>query len=392
MTSGYLNVPYTFPAYQAPGVPAVGATLYFYNTGTSVLADIFSDPELTIPILNPQVSDINGMFTSQATLFFANSALAYDAVLNLPNGSSHTFSQLPTISLPQDVSGYLQNPSVVLTGTPTTTTPAANDSSSRIASTQFVQTALSSFVVLNAAVIPQKVSGCVGLTTSTSTQNSSWSVSSATLVSTTSGNNPINISSFSGTLYLTGSIGANGLDAGGLTANTFYWIWLISTGTTTSLLASTSNTSPTMPSGYTYLALIGVLRTDGSNNTIPFMFANGQFDYIVTPMTQIASGSTGSTWTQISVSSYVPTGAVRVRGSMHCNNNTINAAAAPINMGSISASNGSLNWILNGSNGGADYSNTPFDFPLVTQSVWWWSNGSPNSLFITGFSIGTLAN
>jgi len=317
MASGYLNIPYTFPAYQAPGVPAVGAVLTVKNTGTSVLSNIYADPALTIPVSNPQTSDINGMFTSQTTLFFANSALAYDVTLALPNGSTHTFSQLPVTSLPVDVSGFLQNPSVVLTGTPTTPTPAANDSSSRIASTQFVQTALSSFVVLNAAVIPAKVSGCVGLNSSSASQNSSWSVTSATLVSTTSGNNPISLNNFTGTLYLTGSVGVNGLDAGGLVASTWYWIWLISNGTTPGLLASTSNSAPTMPTGYTYQALIGIVKTDASKNTYAFMQSGQDWDYIAPAQQLVTSASTGGSWTQYSLTNWLPPAwATRVRGTL----------------------------------------------------------------------------
>ena len=384
-TSGYFIIPYSFPAYQSPGVPAVGATLSFYNTGTNTLSDIFSDPALTIPVTNPQVSDINGQFFSQSTVFWANSALAYDVTLALPNGQQETFSQLSVIAAPVDTSGFLQNPNVALTGTPTTTTPASNDNSSKIASTAYVQSALSSFVVLNAAVIPSTITGCVGLNTSTASQNSSWTVTSATLASTTSGNNPILLNNFSGTMYLTGSIGVNGLDAGGVVASTWYWIWLISDGTTPGLLASTSNTSPTLPSGYKYQALIGIVKTDASNNTYAFMQSGQDWDYIAPSQQLVTSASTGGSWTQYSLTNFLPPAlATRVKGTLWNNNNTINAAVAPINPGTFGKS---YSWVQGGSNGGADDFALQYDLPLVTQSIWYASNSGNNSLFITGFKL-----
>jgi hypothetical protein len=52
--------------------------------------------------------------------------------------------------------------------------------------------------------------------------------------------------------------GLNGLDTGSLVANTWYYIWAILNPTTgaTGFLASTSSTSPTMPSGFTVRRLL----------------------------------------------------------------------------------------------------------------------------------------
>jgi hypothetical protein len=390
MAGGRLIVPNADPIYTANGTPAVGTTMAVNLTGTTTPATMYSDATLNTAITNPQVADSAGLFYDETTSIYLDTAANYDVQLELPNGQVFSYTNIAVQPVQVSLSGYAPINSPAFTGTPTAPTPAANDTSSKLATTQFVVTALSGSTTFNASVIPATVTGAVGLNTSASTQNSSWNIASAVLPSATVGQNPQIVSAFSGTLYLTGSLGLNGLDAGSLLASTFYWVWLITNGTTSGLLASTSSTNPTMPSGYGFKALVGVIRTDSSKNTMPFMFSNGNFDYLVTPNTQIATGSTGSTWTQISVASWVPTGAVRVRGSMHVNNNTINAGAAPINMGSVSASNGALQWILGGSNGGGDYSNYPYDFPLVTQSVWWWSNGSQNALYVTGFSIGKL--
>jgi hypothetical protein len=70
----------------------------------------------------------------------------------------------------------------------------------------------------------------------------------------------------------TGSTGAGGLDSGSENASTWYYVWAIyNVGTNTlSGVLSTSLSAPTMPSGYTFKALIGVVRNDGSSNLVRF--------------------------------------------------------------------------------------------------------------------------
>lgn len=61
--------------------------------------------------------------------------------------------------------------------------------------------------------------------------------------------------------------GLNGCDIGTRAANTGYYIWLISNGTTLgAILHAINTTAPTMPAGYTFKKLIGWTRTDGSSN------------------------------------------------------------------------------------------------------------------------------
>lgn len=57
--------------------------------------------------------------------------------------------------------------------------------------------------------------------------------------------------------------GANGLDTG-TEANAWYYLWVISNGTTVAGLISASAASPTLPSGYTYKSLVGaILNSSG---------------------------------------------------------------------------------------------------------------------------------
>ncbi|CAM6005675.1 unnamed protein product [Sphagnum balticum] len=81
---------------------------------------------------------------------------------------------------------------------------------------------------------------------------------------------PTILSSYSQTLNSATS-GAGGLDTGTLAASTWYYVYAIYNPTTpaTSILMSASATTPTLPSGYTYSALIGVVLTDGMDNPLP---------------------------------------------------------------------------------------------------------------------------
>lgn len=61
------------------------------------------------------------------------------------------------------------------------------------------------------------------------------------------------------------TVGANGIDAESLAASTWYYLWLISNGTTVATLLSLSSTAPTLPTGYTYRKRIGACVTNASS-------------------------------------------------------------------------------------------------------------------------------
>jgi hypothetical protein len=120
---------------------------------------------------------------------------------------------------------------------------------------------------------------------------------------------------------------ANGLDTGTLAASTWYSVWVISNGATTAGLLSLSATAPTMPSGYTFKARIGWIRTDASGNKYPLGFTQkgrvvqyliGSGNLTSSPM--IVSGVQGApttpTWVSASVSNFVPTSAAVIRVSL----------------------------------------------------------------------------
>lgn len=153
MSGGRLILPATDPVFTSGALLNVGATMTVYLTGTNTLADIFAEPALMNALMNPQVSNSAGRFYTQATQICADVASAYDVVLALTDGEQFTYDQLYVVGPPIDTSGFLENPDVVLTGVPTAPTPAANDVSSKIATTQFVQSALAALVVFPSGMV-----------------------------------------------------------------------------------------------------------------------------------------------------------------------------------------------------------------------------------------------
>jgi len=144
MASGRLILPLSEPALTAAGVPNAGATLTVYNTGTTTLSSIYADAGLGTPISNPQTSNAAGRFYAQSTEIWADVSIAYDCTLSLSTGEVFTYLNVWLVGAPQTVTGFAPIDSPTFTGVPQAPTPAANDSSGKIATTQFVTTAINS--------------------------------------------------------------------------------------------------------------------------------------------------------------------------------------------------------------------------------------------------------
>ncbi len=108
------------------------------------------------------------------------------------------------------------------------------------------------------------------------------------------------------------TVGANGIDAGALANSTWYYLWLISTGTTVAGLLSLSSIAPTLPAGYFYALRVGAARTDASAKFYRFIQTGRRTQYVVTAgtntatMPQMGTGVSGNvvtpTWTAASPS------------------------------------------------------------------------------------------
>jgi hypothetical protein len=100
--------------------------------------------------------------------------------------------------------------------------------------------------------------------------------------------------------------GANGLDTGSEAASTWYYIWIISNGSTVAGLLSTSDTSPTLPTGYTYKRLISAVRNNASSNFIDFKQTDDQYQYPLSKLIIDNGCQDASNVVQVDLSSVVP--------------------------------------------------------------------------------------
>lgn len=156
----------------------------------------------------------------------------------------------------------------------------------------------------------------------------------------------------SGTIDLGTNGAANALDTGSIAIDKWYSIWAIAKADgTTAGLASLSASSPTMPTGYTYKARIGYVRTIHGSATL---YGTWQFgrkaQYIIglastgNGLPVVASGSSGSvtipTWTTCTIRAssstgsgilHVPITATAVRLYAWTQNATGSVIAAPSN-------------------------------------------------------------
>lgn len=148
----------------------------------------------------------------------------------------------------------------------------------------------------------------------------------------------------SGTINL-GTTGANALDTGTIAIDTWYAIWAIAKADgTTGVLASTSATAPTMPTGYTYKARIGYVQTIHSTATLYGTWQFGRKAQYVVGLAQtanlptVASGALGTysasapTYTTASTTRFVPPTASEIGLNVtatYANNTAANIAVAP---------------------------------------------------------------
>lgn len=118
-------------------------------------------------------------------------------------------------------------------------------------------------------------------------------------------NNPMLLASYSKTADITVS-GAGGLDTGAEASGTWYFVWAIAKpDSTNSILLSVSATAPSLPSGYTYKALIGAVRNNGSSNIEPG-WQRGNWCYARDRVNIITNGAATSE-TEISIAAAAPT-------------------------------------------------------------------------------------
>lgn len=201
------------------------------------------------------------------------------------------------------------------------------------------------------------------------------------------------ISSVSLTLG-TGTSGANGLDTGALAASTWYYLWAIFNPSTNTqaILMSLSSTAPTMPSGYTYKALLSAIFLDGSNNIMGFKQLGREYQWVVgsnlSTARAIATGASGNpstpTFTATSISNFIPTPVASV-GKFYLND----ASGSNSSVLAPNASYGGLSSATNTpplmTNAGA-ISSSSGEFVLETTNVYYASGGGTTA-YCLGFRL-----
>ena len=251
---------FPFVAVDGNGHVRASAKLYFYQTGTSTPQATYSDSALSVTNTNPVVADSNGLFTG-IYLGEAPDFMAYKAILK---DSS-------------DVTIWTQDP---IAGAPIA-------------------------APISASLLRDYLDG-LAMTSRTNT-----TITYAAGVCADSANDSM-LSLAAGTINCA-TVGADGLDAGALGVSTWYHSYAIGkTDGTVARLASTSATSPTMPSGYTLKRRIGSFKTDGSSQIINFVQDGDEFQYVTLDNT--VTGSNPGT-SAVTKTLPVPTG-LRVKAVM----------------------------------------------------------------------------
>jgi len=193
-----------------------------------------------------------------------------------------------------------------------------------------LDTGAGGFIILNATVtaIAQPVQAEFKNLVIDSVTNTTVTPTADAVVVQNSGGGTVRLTSFAPGACSTATTGANALDTGTVATSTWYALYAIyNSGTATAAsLLSASFTAPTLPSGYTYSALIGAVITDGSGNLMRTLQKGRRGKYVIgsnpANTVTIAHGTAGT------ASSTSPTlAAVSVAGSVPPNATVVHLAA-----------------------------------------------------------------
>jgi hypothetical protein len=189
-----------------------------------------------------------------------------------------------------------------------------------------------------------------------------------------------------------GATGAGGLDTGAEGASRWYYFWLIynpSTGMVNGLI-SESSTAPTLPSGYTYRALLGAVYNDSGSDFDDFYQHQRR---AIIPAQAIFNDTTGVTsWTALSgapLNAIIPPIAKQVSGFAGCTAGAGGAIAVAAD------GNGTGVQVVSGANTGAGFGEYVvggcWNVVLKTaQTIYWQAGATTASNFgiqVSGYEI-----
>lgn len=243
-----------FVAVDGNGHVRASAKLYFYETGTSTPQATYSDSALSVTNTNPVVANSDGLF-SAIYLGEAPDFEAYKAILKDSN----------------DVTIWTTDP---IAGAPIA-------------------------APITAALLRGYISGLQR----TANTGTTLSVGAGVCADDT---NTSMLQLAAGTINCA-TVGADGLDAGALAVTTSYHAFAIGkTDGTVARLASTSPSSPTMPSGYTLKRRVMSFKTTVSSQIVDFV-QDGDWFHLATPIREFTDTNPGISAVTKTLST-IPTG------------------------------------------------------------------------------------
>lgn len=191
-----------------------------------------------------------------------------------------------------------------------------------------------------------------------------------------------NFSTVSEAIDITAS-GAGGLDTGSEASSTWYYIWVIAKDDNTiDGLLSASSSAPTLPSGYTFKALVSAVFNDSGSDFVDFK-DTGRYWYY-SSWENSASGNVGAgSWTSIDITNYVPSVlSNQVFGELNCGSNgggvfitndnstASGSTIAPNKIGQNSGGTNMFYWEFN---------------VLTANTLYWLSDHADAAVYIAGF-------
>ena len=296
--------------------------------------------------------------------------------LTVSAAASSTLSVAPSGSL---VTSGAYSITLVATGATSVTLPTSGTLISASSANTYTATQTYS----NPVVLNSSASGPVGISpprnlvlSQTSSGLTSLTVTADAVYVEDSSYNTLRINNASYTLNL-GVSGLNGIDTGSVSASNWYYVYVISNGTTPGVVASLSATAPTFPSGYTYKALVGVFKTNSSSQVTAFIQQGYDWSYIA--QQTFASGASGGVAS--SLSGYIPGSRVGViKGTVSNGGSSQNETSI-----ALTASSGVLASAIGG--GGSASGLTYFEAANVGSSLYYVSTGGSGSALINGFRL-----
>jgi hypothetical protein len=260
-------------------------------------------------------------------------------------------------------------------GSATATTQTPGDNSTKVATTAFVAAATSGIGAIEVQGTFKNLQANANGTTA------AVNVTADALAVMTAGNAyktlyNLNLSANTGAA----SGAANSLDTGAWAFSTWYYVFVINGVSGTALLFSLSATAPTLPSGYTYLARVGSIRTQSATNFNPLAFKQygRRVQYVVTTSSNVpnlpvmASGAIGNvstpTWVSVAVSSFVPSTASKINATVGFNYGNIAMVAPNNSYGAAGASSNRPPIVIQGAAG--IYTTANFDLLLESTSIY----------------------